>query len=186
MWFGTRPRSRFICQKVPRVVGGASADWAGLCFPKRPRPLHTLGPMQSSSVPWHFPEHFVRNLRSVHECLWVCRIEWRVRLCWTSQPRKQEPQSFRMQAINLDTFSLSLLTAKEDILNSRASTDWYSVILLGSLIHTHTPSYPSYTVKNNTCVIQFSVKFFNTALLVCKILLSYFFFFFISSFRTAQ
>ncbi|KAB5528549.1 hypothetical protein PHYPO_G00141490 [Pangasianodon hypophthalmus] len=29
-----------------------------------------------------------------------------------------------MQAINLDTFSLSLLTAKEDILNGRASTDW--------------------------------------------------------------
>ncbi|XP_046697159.1 drebrin-like protein B isoform X2 [Silurus meridionalis] len=29
-----------------------------------------------------------------------------------------------MQAINLDTFSLSLLTAKEDIVNGRASTDW--------------------------------------------------------------
>ncbi|XP_062873553.1 drebrin-like protein [Trichomycterus rosablanca] len=29
-----------------------------------------------------------------------------------------------MEAINLDTYSLSLLTAKEDILNSRASTDW--------------------------------------------------------------
>ncbi|XP_060763167.1 drebrin-like protein A isoform X2 [Neoarius graeffei] len=29
-----------------------------------------------------------------------------------------------MKAINLDTFSLSLLTAKEDILNGRASADW--------------------------------------------------------------
>lgn len=43
-----------------------------------------------------------------------------------------------MQAINLDTFSLSLLTAKEDILNGRASTDWYGVMLLYFLIHTHT------------------------------------------------
>lgn len=30
-----------------------------------------------------------------------------------------------MRAINLDTYSLSLLTAKEDILNPRASTNWY-------------------------------------------------------------
>ncbi|XP_026870864.2 drebrin-like protein A isoform X2 [Electrophorus electricus] len=29
-----------------------------------------------------------------------------------------------MQAINLDTYNLSLLTAKEDILNSRSSTNW--------------------------------------------------------------
>lgn len=32
--------------------------------------------------------------------------------------------SIRMRAINLDTYSLSLLTAKEDILNPRASTNW--------------------------------------------------------------
>lgn len=30
-----------------------------------------------------------------------------------------------MREVNLDTYSLSLLTAKEDILNPRSSTNWY-------------------------------------------------------------
>ncbi len=30
-----------------------------------------------------------------------------------------------MREVDLDTYSLSLLTAKEDILNPRSSTNWY-------------------------------------------------------------
>ncbi len=38
----------------------------------------------------------------------------------------QKHCSIMMRAINLDTYSLSLLTAKEDVLNPRASANWYS------------------------------------------------------------